>query len=98
MKKKDVPGFRYDALEEKFAGHLTKVCEIFRDYGTLKEQFHIKQMLHILKIEGWRESPPLCFYLSPLANALTDMRECLLKMNSEGILHCKYIIEDNEEL
>lgn len=42
MKKKDVPTFRYAALEEKFAGHLTRVCDIFRDYGNLKEQFHIK--------------------------------------------------------
>jgi hypothetical protein len=98
MKKKDVPTFRFDALEEKFAGHLTRVCEIFRDYGILKEQFNIKQMLHIMKIEGWRECPPLCFYLNPLSNALTDMRECLLKMNQEGILHCKYIVEENEEL
>lgn len=42
MKKKDLPTFRYDALEEKFSGHLTRVCEIFRDFGTLKEHFHIK--------------------------------------------------------
>jgi len=66
MKKKDVPTFRYDALEEKFAGHLTRVCEIFRDFGNLKETFNIKQMLKILKIEGWHESPPLAFYLNPL--------------------------------
>ena len=26
------------------------------------------------------------------------MRECLLKMNAEGILSCKYIIEENEEI
>ena len=66
LKKKDIPTFRHEALEEKFSGHLTKVCEIFRDYGNLKEQFHIKQMLHILKIEGWKTSPPLAFYLNPL--------------------------------
>jgi hypothetical protein len=55
-------------------------------------------MLTVLKTEGWRESPPLAFYFTPLQNALTDMRECLLKMHKEGPLHCKYIIEDNTEL
>lgn len=95
MKKKDLPGFRHDALEEKFSGHLTRVCEIFRDFGTLKEHFHIKQMLYILKIEGWRESPPLSFYLNPLSMAVTDMRNCLLDMHKKGHLHAKYIIEDN---
>ena len=34
-KKKDIPSFRHLALEEKFSGHLTRVCEIFRDYGKL---------------------------------------------------------------
>lgn len=95
MKKKDVPAFRLEALEEKFAGHLTRVCEIFRDYGNLKETFNIKQMIHTLKIEGWKESPPLAYYLTPLQNALTDMRNCLLEMHKKGTLHCKYIIEDN---
>lgn len=73
-KKKDVPKFRHEALEEKFCGHLTKICEIFRDYGTLKDPFHIKQMLHILKTSDWQKTPPLEFYLTPLANALTDVR------------------------
>lgn len=41
-KKKDVAKFRHEALEEKFCEHLTRVCEIFRDYGTLKDYFHIK--------------------------------------------------------
>lgn len=98
MLKKEMPAFRHEALEEKFAGHLTRVCEIFRDYGNLKDYFHIKQMLHILKIPDWKKSPPLAFYLTPLSNALTDMRACLLKLNEEGVLHCKYIIEDNAEL
>ena len=81
MKKKEVPVFRFEALEEKFIGHLNRVCEIFRDFGTLKESFNIKQMMNILKIPKWAESPPLAFYLEPLQTALTDMRECLLKMN-----------------
>lgn len=33
--KKDVPAFRYDALEERFCNHFTRVCEIFTTYGTL---------------------------------------------------------------
>jgi hypothetical protein len=97
-KKKDLPAFRHEALEDKFAGHLTRVCEIFRDFGNLKEHFHIKQMLQILKINGWKESPPLSFYLFPLQHALTDMRNCLLDMQKKGHLHCKYIVEENEEL
>ena len=55
-------------------------------------------MLHIIKIEDWKNSPPLAFYLTPLRNALRDTRDCMLKMDKEGPLHCKYIIEDNTEL
>jgi hypothetical protein len=98
MLKKEMPAFRHEALEEKFVGHVIRVCEIFRDYGNLKDYFNIKQMLHILKVPDWKKSPPLAFYLTPLSNALTDMRACLLKLNEEGVLHCKYIIEDNAEL
>jgi hypothetical protein len=97
-KKKDVPNFRHEALEEKFCSHMTRICEIFRDYGELKDYFNIKQMLHILKTPDWQIIPPLAFYLTPLQIALTDVRTCLLKMNEEGILRCKYIIEDNKEL
>lgn len=42
MKKKDVPAFRFDALEDKFIEHFTRVCEIFRDFGTLKDYFNIR--------------------------------------------------------
>lgn len=97
-KKKEVPKFRYEALEDKFIEHFTRLCEIFRDFGSLKERFHIRQMLHVLKTPGWKESPPLNFYFTPLNNAVRDVRDCLLKMNSDGILRCKYIIEHNEEL
>jgi hypothetical protein len=41
-KKKDVPPFRHEALEEKFSGHFTRLCDIFRDYGNLKKYFNIK--------------------------------------------------------
>eukprot|EP00347_Sterkiella_histriomuscorum_P002631 403367399 len=97
-KKKEVPSFRHEALEEKFSDHLTRVCEIFRDYGNLKDPFHIKQMLHVLKTRNWSSIPPLSFYFQPLHDALTDVRQWLLKMNEDGILRCKYIIEDNTEL
>jgi hypothetical protein len=42
MKKKEVPAFRHEALEEKFIEHSTRICEIFRDYGALKDPFNIK--------------------------------------------------------
>lgn len=98
MKKKEMPKFRHEALEEKFIGFFTRVCDIFRDFGRLKDYYHIKQMLTILKTEAWKESPPLSFYFTPLLDALTDTRDCMLKMHKEGHLHCKYIIEDNAEL
>ena len=42
MKKKELPKFRYEALEEKFIGHMTKICENFTSYGKLKESYNIK--------------------------------------------------------
>jgi len=36
------PTFRFDALEEEFSKFLTGVCEIFREYGDLKDHFDIK--------------------------------------------------------
>lgn len=77
---------------------MTRICEIFRDYGELKDYFNIKQMLTVLKTPDWQNCPPLAFYFNPLQEALTDVRNLLLKMNEDGILRCKYIIEDNEEL
>lgn len=97
-KKKEVPSFRHEALEEKFCEHFTRVCEIFRDYGNLKDPFNIRQQLHVLKTRDWPSIPPLSFYFQPLQDALTDVRMWLLKMNEDGILRCKYIIEDNTEL
>ena len=96
--KKEVPSFRHQALEEKFCQHMTRICEIFRDYGQLKDSFNIKQLLLTLKTPSWKEIPPLSFYLRPLQEAMTDVRKCLWDMNKEGILHCKYIVEDNEDL
>ena len=51
--KKEVPQFRHLALEAEFSKFLTGVCEIFKEYGELKDHFDIKQMLKVLKIEKW---------------------------------------------
>jgi hypothetical protein len=40
--KREVPNFRYLALETEFCKFLTGVCEIFKDYGELKDHFDIK--------------------------------------------------------
>lgn len=34
-KNKQLPDFRYNALEEKYIEHFTKICEIFTNYGKL---------------------------------------------------------------
>lgn len=96
--KREVPKFRHEALETKFCDHMTHICNIFKDYGDLKDYFNIRQMLNILKTEDWKNIPPLKFYFNPLQAALTDVRKHLLFMNDEGILRCKYIIEHNEDL
>ena len=98
-KKKDIAKFRHEALENKFCEHLTIVCNILRDYGDLKDQyFNNRKMIDILKTERWAEIDPLAFYFKPLLEAITDMRKYMLFMNDEGVLRCKYIIEQNEEL
>lgn len=97
-KNPDLPSFRRHALQDKFIQHMTRLCEIFRDFGTLKDLFNIKQMLSLLDTPNWKNETPLAFYLTPLQDSLKDVRECLLKMHSEGPLHCKYIVENNEEL
>ncbi len=74
------------------------MCEIFRDFGQLKDPFNIKQMLAILLTPNWQIETPLAFYFAPLQNAIYDTRQCLLQMYKEGPLHVKYIVEDNTEL
>lgn len=37
----DEPDFRYKALEDKFIGHMRRLCELFRDFGELKDEFDI---------------------------------------------------------
>ena len=41
-KNPDLPSFRRLALQDKFIQHMTRICEIFRDFGNLKDIFNIK--------------------------------------------------------
>ena len=44
LKKKgrDLPKFREIALEREFCLKMTRICEIFKTYGNLKNNFNIK--------------------------------------------------------
>lgn len=55
-------------------------------------------MLHVLKIENWRDIKPFHFYLTPLLNSVNSVIEELLRMRKAGVLRSKYFIENNEEL
>lgn len=96
--KKDVPQFRELALETEFCKFLTGVCDIFKEFGELKDHFDIKQMLKVLKIEKWEEIAPFKFYLQPLKDAINKLRKNLLQMEKNGNLYIKYVIEENTQL
>ena len=96
--KREVPVFRKNALELEFCNHFTVICNIFRDFGELKEHFDIVQMMKTLKIEDWKTITPYAFYLNPLHSAITTVRDTLRTMHKEGPLMRKYIIEKNEDL
>lgn len=102
MIKKDpsnIPEFRFIALEEEFVKHMTNVCDIFKEYGNMKDHpFDIKQMVKTLKIEDWKEIIPFRYYLTPLEQALNKVRKELIRMHEVGHLQIKYIVEDNEDL
>lgn len=55
-------------------------------------------MLKISNIPDWQECKPFYYFLTPLNDAITKVRNDLLKMDEEGHLFVKYIIEDNEGL
>ena len=96
-----VPDFRRDALEEQFCAKLTKVCEIFKEYGQeakLEDHFDIKQMLKMRKIKDWDKIKPFWYFVTPLNNSITKVRNDLLKMHTDGVLMIKYIIEENTDL
>ena len=97
-KQPDVPDFRFEALEERFVEHLTKLCEVFRDHGDLKEPFDIRQMLEILKTPDWKNIVPLQFYLQPLEDAIEAVVKELLDMHDRGPLQVKYTLKNNTEL
>lgn len=60
--------------------------------------FDIPQLILTLKIDGWKKVVPFEFYLSPLQKSLKDVRDELSKLEKDGVLLCKYVVENNEEL
>lgn len=95
----NIPEFRLIALEEEFVKHMTNVCDIFKEYGNMKDHpFDIKQMVKTLKIKDWEIIVPFKYYLSPLFAALNKVRKELLRMHEVGHLLVKYIVENNEDL
>jgi hypothetical protein len=94
-----VPDFRLKALEDQFILKMTRVCDILATYGQLKEKpYDIRQMLHVLKIDNWKNIKPFHYYLQPLEDALNAVIEELLRMRKAGVLRSKYYIENNFEL
>ena len=97
----NIPEFRGIALEEQFCKHLSEICRIFKEFGDMSDHtYDIAQLLKTLKLEDgrWTEIVPFEHYLTPLKIALQKVREQLLKMEKDGPLFVKYIVEDNKEL
>lgn len=97
----NIPEFRGIALEEQFCKHLSEICRIFKEFGDMSDHtYDIAQLLKTLKIENgkWTQIVPFEHYLTPLKGALGKVRTCLEKMEKDGPLMCKYIIEENKEL
>lgn len=95
----EVPEFRYKALEDQFIIKMTKVCDILRDFGDLKDRhYDIRHMLEILKIKNWKKIPPFNFVLEPLEKAFNEVDDELRRMKAAGQLRSRYVIEKNEEL
>lgn len=95
---KEVPVFRFEALEEQFVQKMTKICEIFTLFGNLEDHYNIRQMLEVLKTKDWKEIHPFAFYLQPLRDALDDVIKELLRMQKAGPLRNHYILEKNTDL
>ena len=92
----NIPEFRGIALEEQFCKHLSELCRIFKEFGEMKDDpYDIFQMMATLKLENrrWNEIVPFEYYLTPLEQALLNVRKELLEMEERGPLLCKYIIE-----
>jgi len=54
--------------------------------------------MSVLKIPNWKTITPFAYYLNPLNDSITVVRKTLLKMNEDGPLRIKYIIEENKQL
>ena len=99
LHKIEVPEFRLKAIEDQFILKMTKVCDIMRDFGDLKERpYDIRHMLEILKIHNWKNIPPFKFVLDPLEKAFNEVDEELRRMRTAGHLRSRYVLEKNEEL
>ena len=97
------PEFRGRALTEKFIEHMTKVCDILKgfpnkDKKTLDEEYDVRHMLEILDIPGWRDSPPLEFFIRPMQNAFDELVAELRAMKERAPLHVSYYVERNYEM
>lgn len=78
---------------------MTELCRIFKDFGDLNgEHYDIYQMWKTLKLKNWPQIVPFEYYLTPLKMAVKKVRDCLSKMEKDGPLLCRYIIEHNDEL
>lgn len=51
-----------------------------------------------MKIENWKQVRPFEFYLTPLNGGIKAVRDELLKMNKQGPLFRRYVIEENKDL
>ena len=60
--------------------------------------YDIPQLIHTLKIQNWKKIVPFEFYLTPLQKSLKDVRDELSKLEKDGVLLVKYIVENNEDL
>ena len=52
-------------------------------------------MLNVLYTKDWRKSKPLAFYMDPLRKQLDEVIKILIKMRHDGVLRCKYYLEEN---
>lgn len=55
-------------------------------------------MLFLTAIDGWKDCPPLYFYINRLKMAFDKTTKTLLEMHKKGPLRCHYFIERNTEL
>jgi hypothetical protein len=90
-----MPDFRHRALEEKFAENMTTCCDILKAFGHCKVFYDIQRMLNIMKLDGWRKIEPFRFYIDPLLENYTIMRDELRLLGTRGILFCRFPLWHN---